>query len=71
MDDKIICPNCGNETSASIEYIDREDVFRYIIRCTSCGKATSKDISKSDIVEYIGARNHDTNQDEFRQGTRQ
>lgn len=57
MDDKIICHNCGNETSASLEYIDREDVFRYIIRCTSCGKASSVTYEKADIVEYMGRRN--------------
>ena len=59
MNDKILCPNCGNETSASLEYIEREDNFRYIIRCTSCGKANSTTYTKADIVEcfkYLGRK---------------
>ena len=57
MDDKIICPNCGNETSAWLEYLDSENVFRYTIRCTSCGKASSITYTEADIVEYMGRRN--------------
>ena len=53
-DGKLICPDCGNEASERLEYIDSEDVFRYTIRCFSCGKVGSITYEKTDIVEYMG-----------------
>lgn len=56
LDDNLTCPNCGEQASGWLEYIEREDVFKYTIRC-SCGTASSVTYGKADIVEYMGKRN--------------
>lgn len=48
------CPHCSDMAYICSEEIYRDDCYRISIKCPSCGAMESKNVSKKELVEYMG-----------------